>query len=501
MAYNQHFKHDLFVSYARVDDADKRISSILGQIESTFKGLTKQLPKIWLDTHELKASHQFDASIKKAIKNSAIYLIFRSKQYSRSDYISRAECPYILRTATKFDLLLKRFGKENSRIIVVDLEEPNSTDRTVDLPFNNSLKFKNSEGHYMDSADDDVSRSVHEISTRIKELLDTVNECTDPFSELRNIRLFIANTSTHLKSTIDSIRDTIKSIENHYIKYKINIEVEFGLPPVDKSSRMRLKDDEHLFYLNHCGDYFEIVMHLFGLHPGAELDSQSEGRHADQIQYGHFKLQKCFDIMWIWIERNAFNVAENDPNSEDGHLRFLSDVISFKDRVSNLAGWEERKLEFQTDTANDFRRSIEDSLTSFIDKTYLINRRENCVCLHTRNDSMVLASDINLELDHRKFDVRLYKKKELRSSAENEEYLQSAMANASKYIVVYDDEKRENWLCQTINLTNQLIKFDKFGIKCIIYSTIEVDEGEISKKIDSNIFFVYSIEELLDVIS
>lgn len=91
MAYLQGFEHDVFISYAHIDNRPDREGE-LGWVEQFERALKLRLLKrfgrevdVWRDP-ELARSQRFDPVIEAAVRGSAIMLCLVSKSYLVSDY-------------------------------------------------------------------------------------------------------------------------------------------------------------------------------------------------------------------------------------------------------------------------------------------------------------------------------------------------------------------------------------------------------------------------------
>jgi hypothetical protein len=91
MAYLKSFNHDIFISYAHVDNLPDR-DGVKGWVEQFVQQLAVRLLKrfgesvdIWNDP-QLKQSQLFNTVIEKAIQSSGIMVSLMSNRYLRSDY-------------------------------------------------------------------------------------------------------------------------------------------------------------------------------------------------------------------------------------------------------------------------------------------------------------------------------------------------------------------------------------------------------------------------------
>ncbi len=92
MAFVPGFEHDIFISYAHVnnpggeDGAEGRVARLQRLLEDRLGELTKKADlKIWRDTR-LARNEVFDETIRREVERSALFLAIHSTAYQQSDY-------------------------------------------------------------------------------------------------------------------------------------------------------------------------------------------------------------------------------------------------------------------------------------------------------------------------------------------------------------------------------------------------------------------------------
>ena len=88
MAYLPGFSHDIFISYAHVDDQDGWVEVFQQRLELELSRLIGRmnLVSLWRDKRWLEGNHLFDTTIEAAIKSSALLVALTSRGYLASDY-------------------------------------------------------------------------------------------------------------------------------------------------------------------------------------------------------------------------------------------------------------------------------------------------------------------------------------------------------------------------------------------------------------------------------
>jgi TIR domain-containing protein len=86
MAYLSGFKHDIFISYAHLDQgADEWVSRFHSRMEAELKRLTGRDLNIWRDL-QLERNQLFDQTIKAAVEGAGLLLALNSYAHKDSDY-------------------------------------------------------------------------------------------------------------------------------------------------------------------------------------------------------------------------------------------------------------------------------------------------------------------------------------------------------------------------------------------------------------------------------
>jgi len=91
MAFVPGYKHDLFVSYAHVDDREW-ISRFVGRLESLLRNKLGDSADVWLDDSDLRETRDFRKEIPESVTNTAVFLLLASPAYVRSRYCVEIEC-------------------------------------------------------------------------------------------------------------------------------------------------------------------------------------------------------------------------------------------------------------------------------------------------------------------------------------------------------------------------------------------------------------------------
>jgi hypothetical protein len=93
MAFVPGFEYDIFISYARDDNATADgapgwIARVHQRLEIELRKRTNRNLKIWRDEKEIANNQEFDPVLKQSVEGSAILLAFNSNAYKNSVYFA-----------------------------------------------------------------------------------------------------------------------------------------------------------------------------------------------------------------------------------------------------------------------------------------------------------------------------------------------------------------------------------------------------------------------------
>jgi hypothetical protein len=100
MTYVPGFQHDVFVSYAHGDDRDW-INRLVDRLERELMQRLGIKASLWIDDDSLRKSRDFSREIPDAVRSSAVFLLFPSPTYIRSQYCVGQECKIFEGTITQ----------------------------------------------------------------------------------------------------------------------------------------------------------------------------------------------------------------------------------------------------------------------------------------------------------------------------------------------------------------------------------------------------------------
>ncbi|MFH0736480.1 MAG: toll/interleukin-1 receptor domain-containing protein [bacterium] len=117
--------YDIFISYARKDNINGRVTELKEQIEKQYAKTTGTNLKVFFDTEQIKSMDDFNDRILTALKEAAILVIILSPNYLESDYCNGETIEYL-----KYEYAR---GSQNNNVAVIyfneitDFEDPDFT--------------------------------------------------------------------------------------------------------------------------------------------------------------------------------------------------------------------------------------------------------------------------------------------------------------------------------------------------------------------------------------
>ena len=78
--------YDIFISYARADNKNGRVTELKEQIEAEYQALTGEKLNCFFDTEDIKGMDYWEHNILKALKDSHLFLVLLTPNYFKSDY-------------------------------------------------------------------------------------------------------------------------------------------------------------------------------------------------------------------------------------------------------------------------------------------------------------------------------------------------------------------------------------------------------------------------------
>lgn len=336
------FKHDIFISYARVDNATADSDPERGWVTQFHRHLEVEVSKkvgrldtvkIWRDTREIQGNKLFDRTIQEAVQDAAVFVALTSHGYLQSEYC-RQELDWFHEKAQKdpaglaagddyriFNLLLNNIPPSDF---------PPAYGRTSGFCFHDSSE-QGREGETSDTSSKlfrdqvrAVAKALCETLTRLKKRVPDAPR----HEESPRFRIYLADTS----DTLASVRKRVL-IE---LRQSAGLEVIANVPPPFEAAA----HDERVSAELGASD---LSVHLLDAFPGREIMDQ-EGFFYPQRQVELALEHSRSQLIW------APQGLSRESIEDERHAAFL-------DRLENSAS-ESSTYDFQREMPSSITRHI-----------------------------------------------------------------------------------------------------------------------------------------------
>jgi hypothetical protein len=334
------FEHDIFISYARVDNATAEGDPASGWVAQFHRRLDVALSKkigrldtikIWRDTREIQGNELFDRTIQDAIRSSAVFVALSSHGYLQSKYCLQELAWFHQKAGEESPGLA---AGEHYRIFNVLLnnippaEWPKEYGRTTGFPLHDATE-PTRDGEPLDPGGDAFRLPLRAIVESLCETLTQLRANTgaapEKAAEQNAFRIFMADTSDTLASIRKRVLNELK--DKPGIQLVTNVPPPFEADPHDSRAAAELETAD-------------LSVHLLDAFPGREM-ADREGafypRRQTELALEHGKSQL------IWVPQSLSRESIEDPR----HSEFI-------DQLEN--GHRQR-------ATYDFQRELPSSLT------------------------------------------------------------------------------------------------------------------------------------------
>ena len=370
MAYIPGFKHDIFISYAHIDNIPI-LDQQEGWVNTLYKNLKVMLDKrigkmnlldIWYDNKALDGSTLFDNSIENGIMDSAIMICINSPGYKESDYCKKEMVTFHKKALNEKTGIMVG---DRSRMVQVLLnniphaEWPEELSGATGFPFHNATDA-DSWGDTLEPDSDEFKKTLQNLRDAIFKLItDFIQEQSKVRVEEKSViksvpEKVVDNNPTGASDEGDNngytvfmgeVSDSLRVSRKRAILEleKKGFKVKCGIPPPDDSAG---HEAATLNALNSS----QIAIHLLDTLPGREIVDCAEMGYPQkqtEIVLNSDKAQMIWmpaDIDFEEIEDEAYkkflrDIEERKPDSKNyefikGSKSTLAmEIIDFVERL------------------------------------------------------------------------------------------------------------------------------------------------------------------------
>jgi len=419
------YKHDIFVSYAHVDNAIKPgirqgwITSLALSISETLKETSgRSNVKVWMD-YQLSGNEPLTEQLLDNVRRSATLLVIQSPGYVNSSWCSRER-----------NAFLEEIQKRRSSVFVVERRPIDPTKRPLEFlglrgykfwaqdPLGQSLRLfgdptpHETDKEYYSTVDDicrDLTKHLAHIEADAKKSPDRKPKLSPP---LKRRKVFLAQVTEDLTIRREEVKRYLSQIDT------VDIEV---VP----SSWYPFETEEFCAVVTRDLEDCDLFVQLL---------SQIAGRPAPGCEYGYAKLQ--FDLACA-AGKQIFQWRDPDID-----LEAIEDV-AHRALLNGKSVWAEPLEEFKAALARE--------LTTFTENTKRKPNSDNeCgkfIFVNRERDDAVIAERVSGLLDDKGCDV--YLPLDTMNSEQFRKELEEHLTDCDGLIVVYGDTTPE-WVRQQL---------------------------------------------------
>ena len=462
MAYIPGFEHDIFISYAHLDNIPLS-NEERGWINKFYDDLKLMLTKrcgrsgmlnIWWDSKRLDGAVKFDDSIAKGIDNSAVMICLNSTSYKESPYCNKELDHFYKKASTDKGLMIG----EHSRIVHVLLENIPFREWPEELSGMSGFPFYEAED---DDLGDAIDTDKKKFTKQLRSLRNAVWAILDNFHDNQ----LKANTlekqveqkiqvkeegnipedafCVYLAEVSDCLRSTRKRLIAELEKDGYHIVL--GGPPPDEATAHEVATKEAL-------QKTRLSVHLLDHISGREiLDDSNSWYPMRQVEIA---LKEDIPQV-IWMPQDT----DYDEIEEEAYKNFLLELEAGK--VS------EKKYDFIKGMKGDLVEVIIGHIEEIKNQRFddgkgykTIDQGPLSVLLDYHTNDINFGRDICNTLTENQITAYFAPSEE--DPAHNNEKYRNRLMDSKKFVFLYGDVEND-WINERVKSTlKKLIEYDRF---------------------------------------
>lgn len=373
MAYIPGFEHDIFISYAHVDNATLSPNE-KGWVDTFHGHLEMELARkigrsglidIWLDRHDLDPNQRFDNEIADGVHSAAILVALYSNGYKASRYCLEGELKPFFEKAQEdnFGLVV---GENRFRIYPLFLADIHHAEWPPEFEGVSGFPFYSSEDKEYSSTpgSEEFVKQIRKLASSLSKMLEefkahtassTSSATPEDVAEAASEKGIDANAQTVFIADVpESLANTAQKLANDLEREGIQIIQRIPPPYTDKEHNEKIAE-----LIPACA----MSVHLLDQFPGRTIDGNPTQTYR-QAQIEIIKDADLSQIIWVpkqieikSIEDEAYRAFLSDL--QDGQ-RESDEIFEFvrilptnlKSHVLNKLKQQKEKLEQQAVPAN-----------------------------------------------------------------------------------------------------------------------------------------------------
>ena len=346
MAYLDGFDHDIFISFAHVDNQDGWVSVFHQHLTMDLARLLgrPEKIKIWFDKDRLEGGQLYDKTIEDALGRTAVLVALTSRGYFHPESYCHKEIRWFSEKARRGQLGLS--VGDRSRIFNVPLTNLPFKDLPQDLPgeFSKSIVESFHDAEENDQVGDPIDQNEKSFQVRMRKLskaifhtVEAIKKNSSP-SEPSPSNKTISDTPAKPTYTIflADTSDSLRRVRNRVAEelQRQNIVLAAPIPPPFAAAQ---HEESVVAEINHS----ILSVHLFDQWEGRAIEGLPEKTYPQR--QAELALEHAADVL-IWVPQ-TMDVATIENIEDESHRAFLQQLESRERKDANYEFLRESKTE------------------------------------------------------------------------------------------------------------------------------------------------------------
>ncbi len=334
MAYLDGFDHDIFISFAHVDNQDGWVDVFQQHLTIELNRLIGRAGQlvVWLDKRRLQGNHLFDKTIEEAINRTALFVALNSNGYLHPDSYCHKEVRWFSEKAQQ-----EPFGLsvgDRLRFFNVLLANIHYEKWPAEFAGTSGHAFHDEDGFPLDPTSKPFRDQIRQFSSAILATLDAIKNISTQTINGKAIQVpttkpaatvFLADTSDSLRRVRNRVAEELQ---------RQNIALAAPIPPPFAAAQ---HEEVVIAEINHS----ILSVHLFDQWEGRAIEGLPEKTYPQR--QAELALEHAADIL-IWVPQ-TMDVATIENIEDESHRAFLQQLESRERKDTGYEFLRESKTE------------------------------------------------------------------------------------------------------------------------------------------------------------
>ncbi len=332
MAYLDDFDHDIFISFAHVDNQDGWVEVFQQQLEVELNRIIGRMGviKLWFDKRRLQPGQKFDKTIEDALNRTAVFIALSSNGYLHPDSYCHREIQWFSQQANQ-----DRWGLsvgDRSRVVNVQLANlaperlPQEFAGTLWLKFY-AAEYAEQLGFPLDPKEKHFLDQIRKLSEAILATLEAIKRTAPPAPASPDSTriVFLADTADSLRRVRNRVAEELQ---------RQNIALAEPIPPPYEAAP---HEERVIAEINHS----LLSVHLFDQWEGRVVDGLPAKTYPQR--QAELALEHASDVL-IWVPQ-TMDVSAIENIEDESHRTFLQQLESRERKDTSYEFLRESKTE------------------------------------------------------------------------------------------------------------------------------------------------------------